>query len=140
MASPLNPFNLGLFDSGTYSPFICDIIAVTQAQQATITTSVDHGFTVGNQIQCFIPKQYGMRQLNNLKGYVTAVPSVTEITVTINTLTFDPFVVPTLPALVVIDPAQVSGIGDSNVGASAPGGVTPLPNTVPGAFENQPPS
>ena len=140
MASPLNPYNLGLFNSGTYSPFICDITAVTQAQEATITTSIDHGFIVGNQIQCFIPPQYGMRQLNNLKGYVSAVPSTTQITVTINTLAFDSFVVPSVPALVVIDPAQVSGIGDSNTGTVAPSGVLSAPNTVPGAFENQPPS
>lgn len=140
MANPLNPYNLGLFNSGTYSPFICDITAITQAQQATITTSEDHGFIVGNQIQCFIPPQYGMRQLNNLKGYVTAVPASDQITVSINTSTFDSFVVPTVPTFVVIDPAQVSGIGDSNFGSFSPGGVIPLPQTIPGAYENQPPA
>lgn len=136
MASPLNPYNLGLFNSGTYSPFICNISAITQSQTATITTSIDHGFVVGNQIQCFVPAQWGMRQLNNVKGYVTAVPSATQITTNINTQSFDPFVIPMTTTSTI---AQVAGIGDSNTGNAAPGGVLPLPNTPPGAFENQPP-
>jgi hypothetical protein len=81
-----------------------------------------------------------MRQLNRLKGYVVAVPSPTQITVNINTTTFDAFVVPTPSIYIVYDPAQVCGIGDSNTGNLAPGGVLPTPNTVPGAFENQPPN
>lgn len=77
-----------------------------------------------------------MTQLNNLKGYVVSVPSATQIKTTINTSTFDPFVVPMTSTSTV---AQVAGIGDSNTGNAAPGGTLPFPMTVPGAFENQPP-
>ena len=140
MASPLNRYNLGLFNSGTYTPFVCNISAITQEQEALVTTTVDHGFVIGNQVQFQIPPQWGMRQLNGLKGYVTDIPDTDEITVNINTTTFDSFVVPVTPTYVVIDPAQVSGIGDFNFGTLSPGGIPANPNTIPGAYENQPPS
>lgn len=140
MGSPLNRYNLGLFDSGTYTPFVCDISAITQSKNATVTTTEDHGFVQGAQVQFQIPPQWGMRQLNGLKGYVTNIPDSDQITVNINTTTFDAFVVPSPPAYVVIDPAQVSGIGDFNFGTLSPGGIPTNPNTIPGAYENQPPS
>lgn len=139
MGSPLNRYNFGLFNSGTYTPFICDISNVTQAIAPLVTTAVDHGFVVGQQVQFFIPPQWGMRQLNGLKGYVTTIPAADEFTTNINTLNFDAFVTPTPPAYVVIDPAQVAGIGDINTGQSFPGGVPPNPNTVPGSYQNQAP-
>ncbi len=140
MASPLNPYNLGLFNSGTYTPAINNLDAVTQANPALVTTEDDHNYVVNQQVQFFIPPQWGMRQLNTLKGYVVTIPTTTTFTVNINTSQFDAFVVPSPPATVVINPAQVSGIGGYNYGQSAPGGVLPLPQTIPGAFENQPPN
>jgi hypothetical protein len=135
----LNRYNLGLFNSGTYTPFVCDLTAVTQDFPCLVTTDIPHGFVVGNQVQFQIPPQWGMRQLNGLKGYVSDIPQDDQIQVDIDTRTFDAFVVPTPPALVVIDPAQVSGIGDANYGKLSPGGIPELPMTVPGAYLNQPP-
>jgi hypothetical protein len=140
MSSPNNPYNLGLFPSGTYIPFICDIAGITNANPALITTTIDHDFVVGNEVQFFIPNDWGMTQLNNLTGNVLSVPTVTEFTVSIDTTFFNKFVTPTPPPFVVIDPAQVAGIGDVNTGQLAPGGVLPVPNTVPGAFQNIPPN
>ena len=135
----LNRYNLGLFNSGTYYPFICDLEDVTQAVSALVTTTEDHGFELGNTVQFFIPPQWGMRQLNGLKGRVIAIPSDDQIEVDIDTSGFDAFTTPSLPAFVVIDPAQVAGIGDVNYGSLSPGGRPVLPLTVPGAFLNQPP-
>lgn len=139
MGSPLNRYNLGLFNSGTYTPFICDISSITQAVLSTVTTTIDHAFVIGQEVQFFIPPQWGMRQLNYLKGIVISIPDADEFVTNINTTNFDAFVVPTPPALVVIDPAQVAGIGDINTGTSSPGGIPANPNTIPGAFQNQPP-
>lgn len=139
MGSPLNRYNFGLFNSGTYSPKICDIEAITQAIQALVTTTVDHSFVVGQEVQFFIPPEWGMRQLNNLKGIVLGIPADDQILVTINTLDFDAFVTPTPPAYVVISPAQVAGIGDINTGTLSAGGVPANPNTIPGSYQNQPP-
>lgn len=135
----LNRYNLGLFNSGTYYPFVCDISVISQSEIAIVETSVVHGFEIGNTVQFFIPPQYGMRQLNGLKGTIIGIPSDDQIEVTIDTSHFDAFVIPTPSALVVIDPAQVTGIGDVNYGNLSPGGIPVLPITVPGAFLNQPP-
>jgi len=135
----LNPYNLGDFNSGTYTPFVCNISSITRAAQALVTTSITHGFVVGNTVRFFIPQQYGMRQLDGLKGTVMTVPADDEFTVNIDTQGFDPFVTPSLPPYVVIDPAQVAGIGDMNYGNLSPGGIPVLPITVPGAYQNQPP-
>lgn len=137
MSSGLNRYNLGLFNSGTYSPHIEDISSISQATQAVVQTDEDHSFVIGNQVQFFIPPQYGMRQLNNLKGYVINVPASNQIVVDIDTTTFSAFTIPTPPTYVVYNPAQVTAIGDINTGTQNPGGVVPNPNTIPGAFKNQ---
>lgn len=139
MASPLNRYNLGLFNSGTYSPSIVDISAITQSFPALVTTEDNQTFVIGQEVQFFIPPQWGMRQLDQRSGYVSQIVSSTQFRVQIDTTLFDAFVVPTPPEFVVINPAQVAGIGDSNTGNLAPGGRLPVPNTIPGAFQNQPP-
>lgn len=139
MASPLNRYNLGLFDSGTYYPYACDIEDVTKGSTTLIETSIVHSFVVGNQVQFSIPSDYGMRQLNAQKGYVIAVPDDTTIIVDIDSRTFDNFVIPTPPEFVVIDPAQVAPIGDCNFGKLAVNGFLTVPQTIPGAYYNTPP-
>lgn len=140
MASPFNRYNLGLFNSGNYFPFICDISAVTLGETTVVTTSENHGFVVGNQVQFFIPRQWGISQLNILKGNVISIPQPDQITVNINSLRFDAFITPSSLPYVVIDVPQVAGIGDNNFGNFAPGGVVAIPNTIPGAFKNEPPN
>jgi hypothetical protein len=140
MSSPLNPYNLGLFNSGTYTPAINDLDAITQANPALVTTVDDHNYVINQQVQFFIPPQWGMRQLNQLKGYVQTIPESDEFTVNIDTSQFDAFVVPSVAPPEVINPAQVAGIGSYNYGTVGPGGVLPLPQTIPGAYENHPPT
>ena len=138
MGSPLNRYNLGLFNSGTYTPGNNDVTSVTQANPATVTTTNPHGYVFGQEVQFLIPQPWGMRQLDRLKGYVLSVPTTTTFTVNIDTTFFDTFVTPTTPPYV--QAAQVAAIGDLNVGTLAPGGVLPLPQAVPGAFINTPPN
>ena len=128
----LNRFNLGLFDSGTYTPFACDITAVTTGTATEITTSQDHAFVVGNLVQFFIPSDYGMTELNKRKGFVISVPSDTEIEVDLDSRSFTPFSVPASPT----QPAQVLSAGDQNYGDLSPGGTPVIPQTVPGSFIN----
>lgn len=139
MSTPFTRYNLGLFNSGTYSPKVVDIQSITQAVNCLVTTAIDHTFVVGQQVQFFIPPQWGMRQLDGLKGYVLTIPAADQFTTNIDTSSFDAFITPTLPMYVVIDPAQVAGIGDQNSGTLSPGGIPANPNTIPGAYQNQPP-
>lgn len=124
--------NLGLYETGTFYPYICDIEAISQGANTIVTTSIDHMFVIGNQVQFFIPKQWGITQLNLLKGFVIDVPASDQITVNIDTSTFNAFVTPSGPA--IVDPAQVSPIGDGNSGNLSPGGIPVSPNQVPGAY------
>lgn len=139
MSTNLDRYNFGLFNSGTYEPANEDITSISQATLALVTTATDHGFVVGNQVQFLIPPQWGMLQLNGLKGFVTSIPLSDQIEVDIDTRSFDAFVTPTPPMFVVIDNAQVSSVGDNNFGPLSPGGVVVLPTTIQGAFTNQPP-
>lgn len=118
-----------------YTPFVCDISAVASAGADTlVTTAIDHAFVIGNLIRFQIPQQYGMRQLNQLEAYVISVPAANQLLMNIDTRAFDPFVIPTLPQFVVIDPAQTIPVGDANSGTLAPGGILSL-RTIPGAYQ-----
>lgn len=115
--------------TSVYTPFVTGISAITQANPAVITTSVNHGFVIGNEVTFQIPNGWGMLQLNGLSGYITAISSNT-ITVNINTSTFDAFVV---PATSHISPAQVIPAGDANFGYQSNGNIQPQFITIPGA-------
>lgn len=136
MGIPVDRYNSGDFYSGIYTPFICDLSAVTQARYPTVTTTVDHSFVVGQVVQFFVPREWGMFQLNGLKGNVLSIPADDQIVVDIDTSTFNAFVTPAPPTYVVISPAQVAGIGDNNFGTLSPGGSPVIPSIVPGSFEN----
>jgi len=127
--------NFGLWNSGTYIPFTCNIISITQGATTIVTTDVDHGFIVGNTVQFVIPKEYGMRQLNKRGGLVLAVTSDT-IEVNIDSALFDPFVIP-IPSsvIIVLDPAQVLPVGDGNTGYLTAGGQSPALK-IPGTYRN----
>ena len=116
-----------------YTPYICNISDITRGESTSVTTSIPHGFVIGNEIQFFIPQNYGITQLNKRKGYVTAITSDT-VTVDINSIGFNAYVTPSLPPYVVIDPAQIAPIGDANTGYLSPGGIPPRDQYIPGAF------
>jgi len=127
--------NLGLYFSGTYLPFRCEITdIVSDFPNTIVTTSRDHGFVLGNQVQFLIPKQWGMLEMNNLKGYVLDLTPDT-ITVTIDSSQFSLFSTPVVTPPIVIDFPQVIPIGDANTGYETPGGFRPYLK-IPGTFKN----
>lgn len=126
--------NFGLYYSGTYVPFACDISGVALGQTTMITTSVNHGFIVGNEVTFLIPRLWGVSQLNGLKGLVLAFTNNT-ITVNIDSTMFDAFITPTVTLPVVIDTPQVLPVGDQNTGYVLPGG-SPPPLQIPGTYRN----
>ena len=88
---------------------------ITQAKQAVITVTL-----TGSQIQSYIPGQlilltippdYGMQQANDLTVQVIASSGL-NITVNLDTLLFDPFVV---PGGYVTKPASLSPAGSRNI-------------------------
>ena len=127
----------GLAIPDTYTPFICTIVAISTGTSTTITTSIaPHTFVVGQQVSFVIPPQWGMTQLNGLKGFVTSV-TATTLVVNINSTSFTAFSYPTsATAAAGITLPQVFSVGDQNFGSIGP--VNPFatpPISIPGAFQ-----
>jgi hypothetical protein len=71
------------------------ITAITAANPAVITTSIAHGYVVGDRITVYLPDaNFGMTQINGLSANVTAVTAST-ITTDINAAAFTAFAYPT---------------------------------------------
>lgn len=85
------------------------ISAITQANPAVITTTIDHGFSVDEVIRIKVPSAFGMTQMDNLQGTITAVTAST-ITVNIDASAFTAFAWPAT-ATVPITHAQVIPMG-----------------------------
>lgn len=87
------------------------LMSVSQAANAVCVTSAPHGVVVGQVITFRVPDEYGMRELNNLNGTVTAVGSTTQFTVDIDTTAFTAFAYP-LAAAYPFTKAQAIPFGD----------------------------
>jgi len=77
-----------------------NIVNITAANPAVITTSVQHGYTVGQKIRINLPSpQFGMTQINGMEAIVTAKTAST-ITTNIDASAFTAFAFPlaTVPA------------------------------------------
>ncbi len=83
-----------------YKPAMRVIIAITNARNALVTTSIDgvtpadHKYITGTIVRLDIPVGFGMTQANKLFGPITVV-SPTTFTIDIDTTFFDAFVIPT---------------------------------------------
>lgn len=98
------------------------ISAITRASQAVVTMTVTHGYQVGQEVSFIVPSDYGMVEMDGLKGTITAINTTNNtITVDIDSSGFTAFAFPTTSA-VPFTPAQVVPVGmntgealDSNV-------------------------
>lgn len=97
------------------------VTAITQASSAVITLSVTHGFTVGQAVRIIVPTEFGMTQMNNLIGNVTAINTTTNtITVNIDSSAFTAFAFPTsATAGAGVTFAQVVPVGEAAVNSSS---------------------
>lgn len=86
------------------------ISKITKAAAAVITTTVSHGYTVGQSVRLQVPSVFGMTQINELTGKVTAVAAST-ITTDIDSTAFTAFAWP-LTAAVPFTHAQVVPVGE----------------------------
>lgn len=86
---------------------------ITQAASAVVTLSVTHGFTAGQAVRFIVPSAYGMTEMNNLIGNITAVSTANNtITVDIDSSAFTAFAWP-LTAGVPFSPALVIPVGET---------------------------
>lgn len=80
------------FPQVTFSPISIDILAITNAKDAEVTTDGDHGYSTGLTVQLMVPPPYGM-EVNNKYCKITVTSPTTFLT-GLNTLGLDSFVVP----------------------------------------------
>lgn len=60
-----------------FYPGNCVITGITAANPCVVTTAINHGLTVGQQVRLRVPSALGMVQANNLQSTITAVTSTT---------------------------------------------------------------
>lgn len=76
-----------------YYPTKRFIVNISQATQAVVTTSVNHGYVAGQSVRLSIPTVFGMTQANNLLVNIVSVTAST-FTIALDTTAFSAFVYP----------------------------------------------
>jgi len=90
-----------------------EVSAVTQAKEAEVTTTEDHGYSVDQLVTLVVPVNYGMN-LNYISGKILSIPTSTTFTVNIDTSAQNPFVIPTYPpAFTTAQVLPVTGTEDN---------------------------
>ncbi len=105
-----------------YYPRYAVITGITAANPIVVTTSINHGLTVGQQVRLRVPSVMGMVQANNLTGVITAVSTTTVTIGGIDSSAFTAFAWPATTS-VPFTPAYIIPIG------SGPTPTTFLPTT-----------
>lgn len=116
-----------------YSPNRFDIAAITLGQTTTVTTTITHNYVVGQQVRLTISQIYGSYQLNEKTGYVTSVPSSTQVVLDLPSLNTNPFVANTTSNTTQ---PQIMAIGDVNTGVTNSSGRTNNGTYIQGSFIN----
>lgn len=104
---------VGADPNSYFFPASREIAAITNAPVAQVTTTFAHGYISDIILRLYIPPAYGMTQANFLAGTIQ-VTSPTTFTISIDTSTFDPFVVPAPNPNVISSPAQCVPFGEDN--------------------------
>lgn len=86
------------------------VINITQAASAVVTTSVQHGYTVGQEVRMIVPAAFGMTQMDGIQATITAVTAST-FTLNVDSSAFTAFAFP-LAAVVPFTWAQVVPMGE----------------------------
>lgn len=103
----------------TFQRAMRNILSITQAENALITTTFDgttpgnHQYQTGLIVRIYVPDGFGMVQVNGLEGPITVVND-TQFTIPIDTTGFDAFVVPPYQPGAFGTPAQVVPVGEVN--------------------------
>ena len=90
------------------------ISAVTNASEGEITTTEDHGYSVGQVVRVIIPAAYGMEVEYKIATVLT-VPSTTTFTTDLDTSALNAYVTPTTPpSFTDAQVVPITGLTDNN--------------------------
>jgi hypothetical protein len=102
-----------------YYPPRATITAITAANPIVVTTSINHGYVVGQQVRLRVSSAFGMVQANNLQGVITAVTANTLTIGSIDASAFTAFAWPAVTSLPFTH-AYVEPIGSGPVAVAVP--------------------
>ena len=137
ITGPIAPEINPTIEPGYYNPSRFVISAISLGATTTITTSVAHNYSLGQEVRVFVPYYYGTFQINGLSGFVETIPSTTQVTININSVAFNSFI--SSPSYGPTKP-QIIAIGDIRTGGINNNGLLNQATTIPGAFINVSPS
>lgn len=119
-----------------YQPRQFFIENVALGIRTLVTTTADTDFVVGQLIRLIIPPQFGCTQLNEVLGYVLAMPTPSQLYLDIDSSqNVDPF-----QSSSASTQPQVLPVGDINTGATNNNGRMNNGTFIPGSFKNVSPS
>ena len=111
------PGNTWNYTYSDYTPYLRDIIDISNAQNAVVEFGTAHPYTAGEIVSFRVSKPYGMTEINNLQARVLS-GGATNITVEVDTSNFTSFVYP--PVGTVEIPAQTVPVGSGIIPSSNP--------------------
>lgn len=114
-----------------YQPSQYFISAILLGQRTTVTTTIDHNYVIGQQVRFIIPKSFGTRQLNEQQSYVIDLPASDQVTVSIDSSSYDTFVLSSATTR-----PQIMAIGDINSGIINSSGNLDTGTYILGSFIN----
>lgn len=79
-----------------FQPRRRDISALTNATNALVTTTEDHGYVVDQVVRLLIPSDYGMT-IEYVRATVITVPATDTFTVDLDTSALSTYVIPVEP-------------------------------------------
>lgn len=99
-----------------FYPAHATIDAITAANPMVVSTTVNHGLQVGQQVRLNVPAIYGMTQANNIQSVITAVTATTFTLGNVDSSAFTAFAFPGPVATAgAASPAKVIPIGSAPV-------------------------
>lgn len=118
-----------------YQPWKFNISAITKGLTTVVTLTIPAittlNIVVGQLVRFIIPPTYGIRQLNEMQGYVILVTNPNQVTVGIDSRFFDAYIASSQPT-----PAQLLPVGDINSGAINTTGAQSIKTFINGSFQN----
>lgn len=131
---PVPPFANPPIQPQFYKPMTYAINALVRGETTLVTTTINHDFSIGQQVRFVIPPTGGIRELNQVTGYITAIPMANQVTIDLDTRGMEAF------NYTGTDPfSYLLPIGDVNSGVINASG-TNISTTIPGSFTNISPS
>lgn len=91
-----------------FEPDRYEITAATVAQECVLTTSADHGYSVGWRVRVEIPKVYGM-SIDYQEATVVAIPASNQLQIDLDTRQQAAFSSPSIEPRQVAQVMPISG-------------------------------